>query len=96
MDPKLASGITGAAPIWNKIMHSLVDGHLPVEFFRPPGIVDVSVEGRRDIAVGEFAEKQAQTRTQIQSGKARIDRNSFNMFAATYSALTRQEADIKR
>lgn len=96
MDPRLASGITGAAPIWNKIMTSLVDGHLPVAFTRPPGVVDVSVDGRRDLAISEFVEKQAQIQADIRSGKARLNRNSFNIFSATYSALTRQQAEGSR
>src|SRR3990167_10886458 len=37
MNPILASGITGAAPIWNKIMNNLLSGKNPKdEIFTPP------------------------------------------------------------
>ncbi|MBI2329901.1 transglycosylase domain-containing protein [Candidatus Daviesbacteria bacterium] len=35
MNPVLTSGITGAAPIWNKIMHTLLDGTKPLAFEKP-------------------------------------------------------------
>ena len=38
MNQKLTSGITGAAPIWNKIMHTLLDGNPPLAFEKPAGI----------------------------------------------------------
>lgn len=40
MNPALTSGITGAAPIWNKIMHTLLDGTKPVAFEHPSGIAE--------------------------------------------------------
>lgn len=40
MNPTLTSGVTGAAPIWNKIIHALVDGTTPLAFDRPPGITE--------------------------------------------------------
>ncbi len=49
MNPRLASGITGAAPIWNKIMHALLDGSKPVAFTRPAGIMETVVNGNKDL-----------------------------------------------
>jgi penicillin-binding protein 1C len=39
----LASGITGAAPIWNDIMSHLLKGRAPEPMSRPPGIIQKSV-----------------------------------------------------
>ncbi len=50
MNPTLASGITGATPIWNRIMTGVIALGPKTEFMKPSGIVDVTVEGRRDIA----------------------------------------------
>ncbi|MBI2085968.1 penicillin-binding protein 1C [Candidatus Daviesbacteria bacterium] len=35
MNPALTSGVTGAAPIWNKIMHTLLDNTAPLAFEKP-------------------------------------------------------------
>lgn len=40
---RIASGITGAAPIWNKIMTSLLAGEESVDWQVPDGLVHVSV-----------------------------------------------------
>lgn len=57
MNPSLTSGITGAAPIWNKIMRGLLAKKEPVAFKRPPGIIDINLNGRKDIAVGGILPK---------------------------------------
>ena len=36
---RIASGITGAAPIWNKIMRTLLNDKLSVEWKAPEGLV---------------------------------------------------------
>lgn len=51
MNPALASGITGAAPIWNKIMHQLLDGSKPVAFKKPSEIAEVKIDGRKDLSI---------------------------------------------
>ena len=42
----VASGVTGASPIWNKIMRSLLDDKNPHKFTIPSGIVTASVCGK--------------------------------------------------
>lgn len=49
MNPTLASGITGATPIWHKIMAKLLEGRPNQAFKRPPGIVEVTLNGRKDL-----------------------------------------------
>ena len=39
MNPQLASGLSGAAPIWNKIMLSLLNGFENETFLPPPSVV---------------------------------------------------------
>lgn len=50
MNPQLTSGITGAAPIWNKIMHTLLDGTEPLAFEKPPGIAESLIDGNKDLS----------------------------------------------
>jgi membrane carboxypeptidase/penicillin-binding protein len=39
----VASGITGASPIWNKIMRSLLDEKNPHQFALPPDLIKVAI-----------------------------------------------------
>ncbi|MBI2019508.1 transglycosylase domain-containing protein [Candidatus Daviesbacteria bacterium] len=57
MNPALTSGITGAAPIWNKIIHSLIDKTTPLAFEQPAGITEVKVGGKKDIGITEAVPK---------------------------------------
>ncbi|MBI2338306.1 PBP1A family penicillin-binding protein [Candidatus Daviesbacteria bacterium] len=57
MNPRLASGITGAAPIWNKIMHTLLDGTTPLAFERPAGIIETTINGKKDLSITEVVPK---------------------------------------
>lgn len=43
MNPSLASGITGAAPIWNEIMTEILKDKPDEEFPRPEGMIEVEV-----------------------------------------------------
>lgn len=51
MSQTLASGVTGAAPIWNKIMHALLDGTKPQGFERPSSVTESLVDGRKDLSL---------------------------------------------
>lgn len=57
MNPQLTSGVTGAAPIWNKIMSSLVSGEEDRGFTRPKGVIEARVDGRRDWVVASLLPK---------------------------------------
>lgn len=50
MNQQLTSGISGAAPIWNKIMHILLDGTKPLAFKKPSGIAESVIDGRKDLS----------------------------------------------
>ncbi|MCL5784478.1 MAG: PBP1A family penicillin-binding protein [Patescibacteria group bacterium] len=51
MDQRLASGITGATPIWHDIMDSLLTGQADLGFKRPSGIIETTIGGHRDLAI---------------------------------------------
>ncbi len=51
MNPALTSGVTGAAPIWNRIMKGMLSSQPLATFSKPAGIVDVAIDGRRDIGI---------------------------------------------
>lgn len=57
MDPKLTSGITGATPIWNSITKKLLSQYPSKNFARPENIVDITVDGRKDIAISGLTSK---------------------------------------
>lgn len=44
MDPKLASGVTGAAPIWNRLMKDAIADKKNEDFKRPDSIIDMDVD----------------------------------------------------
>ncbi len=51
MDPRLSSGITGAAPIWNRIITTILSGKSDQAFVRPAGIIEAKVDGRKDLVI---------------------------------------------
>lgn len=44
MDPKLASGITGATPVWNRAMREYLSGKKDEPFVRPENIIEANVD----------------------------------------------------
>jgi len=58
MNPALTSGITGAAPIWNRIIKGLLSANPDTNFVRPGGIVEVTIDGRKDLAVAGILPKE--------------------------------------
>lgn len=57
MNPSLASGVTGAAPIWHRIMRGILAKNPAQDFVRPPGIIEVASDGRKDLAVSNILPK---------------------------------------
>ena len=51
MDPRLTSGITGAAPIWNKITQVMLSKYPSAGFIQPEGVTLASIDGRRDLVI---------------------------------------------
>jgi len=44
LDPRIASGITGASPIWNKVMTRVLKGTKNEEFNKPDNIMDKQID----------------------------------------------------
>jgi 1A family penicillin-binding protein len=51
MDPALTSGITGAAPIWNKIMALVLSNQPDQAFQKPSNVTNAMVDGNRDFII---------------------------------------------
>lgn len=56
MHPRLSSGITGAAPIWNRAMKAFLQGKTDEPFVRPAGIVTATVDKLSGLLPGEGTE----------------------------------------
>lgn len=57
MNQRLASGVTGAAPIWNRIMSEVLKNTTPAAFAKPAGIVNGTVDGHKDLMVTGYSPK---------------------------------------
>lgn len=57
MNPSLTSGVTGAAPIWNKITKLLLNGEQSTAFAIPGGITEAIIDGRRDLVISSILPK---------------------------------------
>lgn len=57
MDQRLASGVTGAAPIWNRIMNLILKERKDLAFEKPSGIRTASVDGRVDLVIDGITQK---------------------------------------
>ncbi|MDO8570596.1 MAG: PBP1A family penicillin-binding protein [Candidatus Daviesbacteria bacterium] len=57
MDQNLASGVTGAAPIWHNIMVNLLAGKKDLAFKRPAGIIETNNNGQKDLAISGQTQK---------------------------------------
>ncbi len=51
MNPSLTSGVTGAAPIWNRIMSNLLVDRPDLAFERPPEVISANIDGSRDLTL---------------------------------------------
>lgn len=72
MNPALTSGVTGAAPIWNRIMLELLKDQPNLAFEKPSDVVTGSVDGRRDIVVAGIP-----TKSMVRQNRQKIrDENS--------------------
>lgn len=57
MNQALASGITGAAPIWNRIMSNLLANKPDLAFTKPADVVDGMVDGHNDLVLKGVSNK---------------------------------------
>lgn len=71
MNQALASGVTGAAPIWNKIMTNLLKGTPDVAFNKPDDVITGTVDGHKDMVLVGTQQKTlvGQNKKQIKDEK---------------------------
>lgn len=84
MNPALTSGITGAAPIWNKIMVQLLVNRPDLAFERPTNVTAGLVDGHQDLIVsGITSQGLAALRPTIKPSAGNV---SFTDPLSTYEA----------
>ncbi len=67
MNPSLTSGVTGATPIWNKIMKGLLTVKPSTGFLRPARVVEAQIDGRKDLAIaGSIPKGLVRVRTEAE------------------------------
>lgn len=59
MRPGVTSGVTGATPIWSRIMTNLVKDQPSLAFERPATVLDGIVNGNRDLVIAGITPKNA-------------------------------------
>ncbi len=89
MDPRLTSGITGAAPIWNKITQVLLQIHPSLGFSQPEGINLVSIDGRSDFAISGNIPKG------LTFVKKDDTKTIFSDSFSTYATQSAQQTSVK-
>ncbi|MCR4305471.1 MAG: transglycosylase domain-containing protein [Candidatus Daviesbacteria bacterium] len=86
----LTSGITGAAPIWNKIIHELLDGTEPLAFQRPDGLADTAAPGKKELELTKIVPKEM---VRIKKDKDKIIFQDKYSTYATSAAQPDQQAN---
>lgn len=81
MHPSLTSGVTGAAPIWRKITDLLLKKSPSAAFVKPFGIVEGTIDGRRDLVISSSIPKGL-VRVRRDQDKV-IFRDAFSAYATS-------------
>ncbi len=89
MSPDLTSGITGAAPIWNKIITDLIQGREDVAFVKPDNLTLTTVDGNKDWVMNGLSSKTvvALGRKTIKDDKTNTEKESIT-FTDPFSTYT--------
>ena len=91
MNQALTSGVTGAAPIWNRIMQSVLPTKVASQFNKPSGVAEAVIDGRRDLIAKDILPK-ALVRVIRDSEKITFS-DAFSTYA-TPSAQTRVDNSL--
>lgn len=62
MNQRIASGVTGATPIWNRIMTEVLRNTTPVAFEKPSGIIAGTADGHKDLVIAGVPAKSVVSR----------------------------------
>lgn len=88
MNQALTSGVTGAAPIWNRITVRMLKDHPSTSLTRPSGIADAVVDGRKDLIVSGLLPKGLVKINQDKDKTTFTD--NFSSFATTSAVVLRE------
>ena len=89
MDPRLTSGITGATPIWHDIMSNLLADRPNIAFKRPTGIVEATVDGRRDLTIsGQITKTVVGYKRVKQTDEGTGEEKEVTIFSDPFSTFT--------
>ncbi len=92
MDPTLTSGITGAAPIWNRLITNLLKDKPNMAFTKPTDVVEGMVDGHKDLVIQGQPNK-----TVVGFGKQKVKDDKTNeekdvlTFTDPFSTLTQDQ-----
>lgn len=97
MNPSLTSGVTGAAPIWNKLMANILAGRENVAFERPVDLNTASVDGNRDLTISNTPQKSivGQGKKKIKDEKTQEEKESITFTDPFSTFSTDQLQQIK-
>lgn len=90
MNPQLSSGVTGAAPIWNRIMLQLIQDQPNVAFVKPTNVTQVLVDGHKDLGITGITPKSALAYTRRSSDPTQKQTVSFTDPFTTYTVVQDQ------
>lgn len=86
MDPQLTSGVTGASPIWHRIMIGLLEKRPDVAFAKPTDIIEGLVNGRKDIVIaGSLARNNTNNRSFLSKDKKNAGSNGTDGSTITFT-----------
>lgn len=96
MDPQLASGVTGATPIWHNITVLLLTDRPNLAFKKPAGVIEINVDGRKDLGIAGQIPKTVVSYNKIKKpsddGKGEKEvisyTDPFNTFTSDSSKIT--------
>ncbi len=93
MDQRLASGITGATPIWHGIMSNLLVDKPNIAFKRPTGIIEATVDGKRDLAIsGQKSKTVVGYKRVKQKDEVSGEERDVTIFSDQFSSFTATQA----
>ncbi len=95
MDPALTSGITGAAPIWHDIITNLLAGQPDTAFSRPPGIIEATVDGHKDLAISGQVPKTILGYKNVPQTDQNGQQKIITAYTDPFSAYLPNESQVK-
>lgn len=91
MNPALSSGITGAAPIWNRLMTILLKDKPDLAFVKPDNVTTGTVDGKQDLVLSNQEVKSITKVVTPTPSPEEKDKNSAITFTDPFSTFTQDQ-----